>query len=192
MNDEIKKLNDENDRQDNEVSPGNQSQANNSKITHPDEDGKNMAQQIIADLSNQRADIDKNIQMTLGLVDELNKTNTLLNQIAQVLNQRGQTQAPNGNEEVQPPVNLEAIGQIGDVLEKLVSAYKNFKGSPNTAPSLIDQDFINEKMKQSFLDNLQTGEAITTFIKDSLKKKVTKEVINTSLADMGNDSHAPQ
>ena len=48
-------------------------------------------------------------------------------------------------------------------------------------------------MKQSFFDNLDTGEAITKFIKESLKKRVTKDIINTSLKDIGTASveHGP-
>ena len=52
-------------------------------------------------------------------------------------------------------------------------------------------------MKQTFFDNLETGESINNFIKNSLKKSVTKSVINTSLKDIGqsnntNAEHGPQ
>jgi len=60
----------------------------------------------------------------------------------------------------------------------------------DNAPALIDNETIQNKMKQTFFDNLETGESINTFIKNALKKSVTKQVINTSLADIGKSNEA--
>lgn len=188
MNKDIERLNAENRRQNEEVSPGDQSQAKFSNIKSNEEDNRQgMAEKIILDLGNQRQDIDSNKEMMKLMIDEINGIKTALNQITQVLNSTAQGTG-------QPPakgLNMETISALGDLAEKGVEVYKSLKGSP--APTaLIDQDFINKRMVQSFMDDLDTGTSITNFIKDSLKKKVTKEVINSSLADMGKDTHAPQ
>ena len=185
MNDEIDKINEQN-RKLSEPSPGDQSQAKFSKITTNEEDKKrSIAEGIIQDLGNQRQEIDSVKEMIKLILDEQNGIKTALNQVTQALNStvQGTTQTKG--------LNMETISALGDLAEKGVEVYKTLKGNP--APtSLIDQDFINERMKKSFLDELDTGSSINTFIKDSLKKKVTKEVINSSLADMGKDTHAPE
>ena len=177
-------MNEENRKQNEAVSPGNQSRAAHSSIKSPDEDNRaSMAQGIINDLGNQRADID----IILQTVQEMGKQ---INQITQALNQLARGVTPQTPE--QGKVNMETISLIGDLFEKGAAAYKSFKGEPSTAPALINQDFINKRMVESFMDDLDTGTSITNFIKDSLKKKVTKEVINKSLSDMGKpDTHAP-
>ena len=190
MNDDIENLNKENEKVNNYVSPGNQSRAAFSNITTPDEDKRmSVAQGIIEDQARQSEDIDV-IKKT---VTEMGNQ---INQIVQVLNQ------PQNNQSVQTQgatvqgqqqgLNIESITQLGDLLEKGITAYKSFKGNSDSPQPLIDQNMINERMKQSFMDELDTGASITRFIKDSLKKKVTREVINTSFKDMGTDAHAPQ
>jgi len=47
-------------------------------------------------------------------------------------------------------------------------------------------------MVESFMEDLDTGKSISNFIKTSLKKTATRQIINTSLKDIGNDEHAPQ
>ena len=44
-------------------------------------------------------------------------------------------------------------------------------------------------MVETFMDNLETGESINNFIKDSLKKSVTKNVINSSLKEIGSTAN---
>jgi len=188
MNKDIEKLNAENDRQNNEVSPGDQSGARFSKITSNEEDKKrSIAEGIIQDLGNQRQEIDSIKEMIKVVLDEQNGIKTALNQITQALNAtvQGNPQTPAKG------LNMDTIAALGDLAEKGVEVYKTLKGNP-VPTSLIDQDFINKRMVESFMDDLDTGKSIGTFIKDSLKKKVTREVINQSLADMGKDTHAPQ
>ena len=65
-------------------------------------------------------------------------------------------------------------GQLSDLLdskvgEKLID--RIFPDHSAQAP-LIDQDMINKEMVSGFMDNLETGKAITNFIKTSLKKNV--------------------
>jgi len=188
MNDDIEKLNAENRRQNEEVSQGDQSQAKFSKITTNEQDNKrSIAEGIIQELGNHTQEIDSIKEMIKIVLDEQNGMKTAINQLTETLN--GTVQ---GNP--QNPVkglNIDTIAALGDLAEKGVQVYKTLKGAPQQT-SLIDQEFINKRMVESFMDDLDTGKSITTFIKDSLKKKVTREVINTSLADMGKDTHAPQ
>ena len=189
MNDDIERLNAENQRQNEEKSPGDQSQARHSSITSPDEDKKiSMVEGIIGDLSNQRSEIDSIKEAIKLMADQMNGLTGAINQLAQgiVQPQQGQPTPPGQG------LNMENISALGDLAEKAMSAWKMYKGEPTAAPALINQDFINKRMVESFMDDLETGKSIGTFIKDSLKKKVTKEVINQSLSDMGKDTHAPQ
>jgi len=186
MNDEIERLNEQN-RKLNEPSEGNFSRAAFSHIKTPEEDNKrSMAEGIIQDLGNQRQEIDTIKEMIKLTIDEINGIKTALNQITSVLNSSAQNP-----QTATKGLNMDTIAALGDLAEKGVEVYKTLKGTP-AQTSLIDQEFINKRMVESFMDDLDTGKSITHFIKDSLKKKVTKEVINTSLADMGKDAHAPQ
>ena len=187
MNKDIERINEENRRQNDYISPGDQSQAKHSSITTPDEDNKrSIAEGIIQELGNHTQEIDSIKEAVKVMADQINALTGAINQLVQgTTPQQPGTPQANG-------LNMENISALGDLAEKAMSAWKIYKGDGQAAPQIIDQNFINEKMKQSFMDNLQTGEAITNFIKDSLKKKVTKEVINQSLADMGKDTHAPQ
>ena len=57
--------------------------------------------------------------------------------------------------------------------------------NPQAAAPLIDQDFINQKMKSAVLEDLETGENIRRFISTALKQKATKSVVNSALGDLG-------
>lgn len=135
---------------------------------------------------------------TLGIpkinerLDELNVSQNeiiaKLTQVIQVLNQgipQGQTvQAEAG--QIDPIQKLEAVSGIFD---KAVQLYTTFKQnqSPQAAPALIDQEFINKRMVESFMEDLDTGKSISTFIKNSLKKTATKNIVSTALKDIGHD-----
>jgi hypothetical protein len=79
------------------------------------------------------------------------------------------------------------IEQVGNLVETLSNAWNTIKGNSNPqAPApLIDQDFINQKMKSAVLEDLETGENIRRFISTALKQKATKSVVNTALGDLG-------
>lgn len=192
---DVNRINEEHRKDQKSDTHGDYSQAGKSLITHPDEDRKkSMVEGIIQDLANQRNDIDS-IKMGMGQMAEM------MNQQTQALNNLAQTIQPQTAQSQQPGVqglqglNMESISAIGDLVEKGISAYKSLKGAPPSETPLISEGFIKERMVKSFMDDLDTGTSITNFIKDSLKKKVTKEVINTTFKDMGNhepSSHAPQ
>ena len=56
---------------------------------------------------------------------------------------------------------------------------------------LISQEDIKNEMVTSFMDNLNTGKAINNFVKDALKKKVTRTVVNDTLSELGKTEHGP-
>ena len=79
------------------------------------------------------------------------------------------------------------IEQVGNLVETLSNAWNTIKGNsnPQAAAPLIDQDFINQKMKSAVLEDLETGENIRRFISTALKQKATKSVVNSALGDLG-------
>jgi len=110
MNDEIEKLNKENQRQNEYVSPGNQSKAALSNITTNEEDNhRSVAEGIIQDLGNQMVEIDAIKQAIGQLGTQLNKLTVAMNQMAQGVT----PQTPE-----QGKINMETISVIGDLFEK--------------------------------------------------------------------------
>jgi len=180
MNDDIERLNEENRRQNEAVSPGNQSKASSSSITTNEEDKhRSMAEGIISDLSNQRTDIDS-IKQTLGV---------LLRQVEQitlVLNRLAPGATPETPE--QGKINMETLSALGDLAEKAVTAYKNLKGSPAPTQSFLDQDYINEQVKKSVMGNFEIGDALVS----NLKSKLINKAVSSSVSDALKDTHAPQ
>lgn len=191
MSDEIDKINNEFRETQIPDTHGDYSGAKNSKITHPEVDAqkKSIAEGIIAELGNHTNEID-GIKQSIGQLAEM------INQQTQAINQLGQQ----GIQQAAPPgpslggqsLNLESVMALGDVAEKLVGAYKNLKGAPPAASPLIDQDFINKRMVESFMDDLDTGKSIGAFIKKSLQKNVTKGVINSTLKNIGDNVNEPE
>ena len=129
-------------------------------------------------------------------LDELNISQneiiSKLSQVIQVLN-NGVPQAAPIQEGVQadPMAKMELIGSLVDKAVNLYSTYKQ-NAAPQGTPALIDQNFINQRMVESFMEDLDTGKSISTFIKNSLKKTATRNIVNTALKDIGvNDSNDP-
>lgn len=174
-----------------EPSPGNQSKAAYSNITTPEEDNRkrNLAEGIISDLANQRSEIDSIKEAMKVLLEQQQQIVVLVNQQTQAINNLG-----GGNPQDQPlqqkGLNMENLSALGDVAEKLMGAWKSYKG--DNTPSLIDQETINREMQAAFFDNLNTGKSINNFVKDALKKKATKEVLKGTMEALGQDDHSPQ
>jgi len=178
MNEDIEKFNAQNDRLNN-PSEGNFSKAALSGIKTNEEDNRaSMAQGIINDLGNQRMDIDA-IKQAITLLG------TQINQITQALNKGVQPQAQ--GTEAAKAVNLEAISTLGDVAEKLVTAYKNLKGN-DPAPSFIDPNYINEQVKASVMGNFEIGNALIS----NLKSKLINKAVTASVTEALKDTHEPK
>jgi len=180
MNDDIEKLNQENQRQNESVSPGNQSRAAFSNITTPEQDNKrSMAEGIISDLGNQRADIDAIKQAIGQMASQINQLTVGMNQIAN----GAIPQTPE-----QGKINMDTLSALGDFAEKAIGAYKNLKGAPTGTQSIIDQDYINEQARKSIMGNFEIGEALV----NNLKSKLVNKAVASSVWDAMKDTHAPQ
>ena len=195
MNDEINRINEQNKKIDfPPKSEGDFSQAKNSSIRTNEEDKKlSMVEGIIADLSNQRIDIDATKQMLLAIVEEQNKTNTLLNQVVQSLNQGGQPnpQAAQG-QPAQNPLNIENISMLGDMAEKVVGVWKTLKG--NDTP-IVDEftKQITENAKSEAIESLNIVHLINKKVKGKLVQDIAGDIAGGVLNDTSKqDTHAPQ
>ena len=134
-------------------------------------------------------------------LDELNKNDNYLvaemSKVVNAINQIGQTisggQAiPQGEAPAigDPLQKMELLSNLFDKGLQLYTTYKQNKDPVAQAP-LIDQNFINQRMVESFMEDLDTGKSISTFIKSSLKKTATKNIVNTALKDIGQDTNEP-
>jgi len=180
MNDDIEKLNAENRKQNEAVSPGNQSRAAFSNITSPQEDNKrSMAEGIISDLGNQRTDIDAIKQAIGQMASQINQLTVGMNQIAN----GAIPQTPE-----QGKMNMETLNALGDLAEKAIGAYKNLKGNPAPTQSFLDQDYINEQVKKSVMGNFEIGDALVS----NLKSKLMNKAVASSVSDALKDTHEPQ
>ena len=187
MNDDIEKINEQN-RELNKPSEGNQSRAAFSNITTNEQDSKNsMAENIILDLGNQRQDIDFLKETSKTILNELNDVKRALNQITQVLNSTVQGSTNHASGLPEKGLNMESLSALGDLLEKGVSAYKNLKGT-SPAPSFIDPEYINEQVKASVMGNFEIGNALI----NNLKSKLVNKAVTASVTEALNDTHAPQ
>ena len=124
------------------------------------------------------------------LVQEMSKVVNAINQIGQ--NISGNQAIPQGETPAigDPLQKMELLSNLFDKGLQLYTTYKQNKDPVAQAP-LIDQNFINQRMVESFMEDLDTGKSISTFIKSSLKKTATKNIVNTALKDIGQDSNEP-
>lgn len=163
----------------------NYSQAANSEIKSVEQDqadAKSVLMQMINDQRQQREEIDKLNQSVQYIADKMAQIAQVVDKQSQVLNQIN----PNAVVQPQSPESqMDKLAGLGDLVEKAGPLLDRMFPKNEAAPPLIDNNTIQEKMKQTFFDNLETGESINNFIKNSLKKSVTKTVINSSLKDIG-------
>lgn len=167
------------------------SSAYKSAITTPaqDERKRNIAEGIISDLANQRTEIDSIKEVLKVISEQQNQLATLVNQQTQVMNNL----APGNPQDPKLPqqgLNMDNLSALGDVAEKIMSAWKSYKG--DSTPALIDQETINREMQTAFFDNLNTGKSINNFVKDALKRKATKDILKGTMEALGQDEHSPQ
>jgi len=175
MNDDIKRLNEQNRKQNEAVSPGNQSKAAFSSITTNEEDNRaSMAQGIINDLGNQRADID----IILQTVQEMGKQ---INQITQTLNQLAKGVTPQTQE--QGKVNMETISVIGDLFEKGAAAWKSLRGNDLVVDSFTQQ--ITENAKAEAIESLN----IVHLINKKVKGKLVQDIASGIAESVNNDTN---
>jgi len=174
----------------------NVSQASSSSITTNEEDKKrSMAEGIIQELGAHRQDIDSLKQGQEQIIIQQNQLAEMMNQVTQAVNnlaKGGQMSPQNtvGEPGGQLPkgLNMETLGALGDLAEKAVSAYKNLKGGDAPTQSFIDQNYINEQVKNSVMGNFDIGNALV----NNLKSKLINKAVASSVTEALKDTHGPE
>lgn len=163
----------------------------NLNISHelPDKEKEKIAKyKELADalgVTQQQEDMDKMQQSMQFLAGEAEKTNQAVNQIGEFI-KNGGVQAPQSQPQQGGGMDLEKAEIVGTLLEKAMGIYSQFKGTNNPPQtSLISNEEIQKRMVESFYDDLDTGKNIRGFITNALKKNATRQIINTSLKDIG-------
>lgn len=136
----------------NEVSQGNQSQANNSKITHPDEDNKKL--QVLNSI------IDNKLEpYRQDLSDTRTKLDALIAQLQQAAQMQQEQMNTQGMQGAAPTLNdipaeakAEVLSKLGTSLAQIIQAWKgNTGGTPTQA------DPFGEMFKQLGINIMQAG-----------------------------------
>ena len=162
----------------------NVSQASDSKILSVDEERAKMKQLVESlGIGQITEDVDVLKESVKAIATKTAECIEAVNKLTEVM-QNGQLPEAAPSQSNLDPAKLE---QMGNFFEQLSHVWNNFKGNNNSqAPApLIDQDFINQKMKSAVLEDLETGENIRRFISTALKQKATKSVVNSALGDLG-------
>ena len=160
------------------------SKADKSEITSPLED-KSQAQQaldrLVGDVSQLR---EENDSMKLAYQQLLNK----MEEIIQTVN--NQTVALGGSKEIatENQTNVSGLGGIKDIMDSKLGEKIIDRLFPeqSVTPNIIDQDYINAKVKKSIMGNFEVGEALI----ESLKSKIISKAITKSVSQIV--SHEPE
>lgn len=142
---------------------------------------------LVTDVKRQGEDIDRLNQSMTWAAEQIQKIALAVNQQTEVLNKISNQGIPQGGNDVKSSIAELLNSPLGErLMDKLLP------NESNVPAPLIDQNTINQKMTKAFMDDLETGESIRSFISDSLKKKATKEIVNKSLGNIGReDIHGP-
>ena len=148
---------------------------------------RSAVENLIQDVKTQRGDIDRLNQSVTYMADKLTQIAQIMDNQTKVLNTLS-----SGGGEVQGVQDdkMAQLEHIGTLAEKVVGIWRSTKDPP-AATALISQESIQAEMVSSYMDNLNTGKAINNFVKDALKKKVTREVVNSTLSELGKAEHGP-
>jgi len=173
MNDDIERINEQN-RKLNEPSEGNFSKAAFSHITTPQEDNKrSIAEGIIADLGNQRIDIDSIKQAIQMMSEQMNQLTTAFNNLGKGSNPQAPTQA----------LNMDSISAIGELVEKGAAAYKSLRGHDVVTDSFTQQ--ITDNAKAEAIESLN----IVHLINKKVKGKLVADIAGDIAGNVINDSN---
>ena len=161
----------------------------NQELKKENSDDKILALSNVLGINKMKAQIDELNQGQNSIIGKLSEVITGMNSITQAVNTNAQ-HAPESNAAINP---LDKIELISSLIDKLAPLYQIYKQTHEPAPlaPLIDQEFINKRMVESFLSELDTGKDIQTFVKTSLKRTATKNIINTALKDIGQNTDEP-
>jgi len=167
-----------------EQSKRNVSQAADSKILSVEEERQKLTQLVEAmGIRQLSEEVDILKESVKAIATKTSETIDCVNKLTEVM----QNGVPSTAETASSGLDPAKIEQVGNLVETLSNAWNTIKGNnnPQAAAPLIDQDFINQKMKSAVLEDLETGENIRRFISTALKQKATKSVVNSALGDLG-------
>jgi len=167
-----------------EQSKRNVSKAADSKILSVDEERQKLTQLVEAmGIRQLSEEVDILKESVKAIATKTSETIDAVNKLTEVM----QNGVPSTAAPASSGLDPAKIEQVGNLVETLSNAWNTIKGNsnPQAAAPLIDQDFINQKMKSAVLEDLETGENIRRFISTALKQKATKSVVNTALGDLG-------
>lgn len=175
------------------------SDADKSEIKSVDNEKSEAVSQLnrlVQDQQQQREEIDSIKVGMEQLAGKMQEMLDVINKQSDILGGAQNEVSINGTPQNTPPQpNVNNLIALKDILDSNLGTklIERLFPSEHAAPALIDNSLIQDKMKKTFFDNLETGESINNFIKNSLKKSVTKEVINSSLKDIGKQTitHEP-
>ena len=162
----------------------NVSQAADSKILSVDEERQKLTQLVEAmGIKQLSEEVDILKESVKAIATKTSETIDAVNKLTEIMQNGHAPEAAPSN----AGLDAEKIQQVGNLVETLSNAWNTIKGNsnPQAAAPLIDQDFINQKMKSAVLEDLETGENIRRFISTALKQKATKSVVNSALGDLG-------
>lgn len=187
MNDDIEKINERNRELNDETSPGDQSQARFSKITHPDEDKQKIAQGIIAELGQHREELDSIKEAIKLMGDQINALTGAINQMVKGGVLSGNTGVPGSS------LNMETVSAIGELLEKGAQAYKNFKGGDSAVVDSFTQTIV-DRSKQEAMQSLDIVSLINQKVKKTLVNDIAGDLAGHIIKDSSDTSneHAPK
>lgn len=137
---------------------------------------------LVQDVTAQREDIDKLNTSVRYIADKLTEMATVIDNQTKVLNQISQGAQTSTKNQFSELLNSDLGSKL---IDKLLPSDKT------SETPLISQEDIKNEMVTSFMDNLNTGKAINNFVKDALKKKVTRTVVNDTLSELGKTEHGP-
>lgn len=160
----------------------------NNELKKEDSQDKILALSKVLGIDNMKNQIDELNNGQNAIIGKMTEIIQGMNNITATIS--GQTPLTESTQE-NPLQKLQLIEGLISKAGEFYNIYKQNQ-TPHSAPALIDQDFINRRMVESFMEELDTGKSISTFIKNSLKKTASRNIVSTALKDIGNaDNNEP-
>ena len=127
------------------------------------------------------------------ILQKLNEFAAVISQQSEVLNtitQGGQTAPQNGGPQVDQLQKIQLLTELMDskIGDLLIKKLGGGEPAPVAAP-LISQEYINEKMRNSVMENFELGETILDAVKSTLKKKAVKGLTDAAIQETGLSDH---
>jgi hypothetical protein len=137
----------------------------------------------VKELSARMDRTEQNIDMIQKSITELIESNNKLVSLVQ-----GNPATTVTGSATMSPGQLDKMQSLGQIAETLANAFKIFKGDNQQTNAFgIDPNYVQEKIKESFMSNIEIGE----MIQKNLKSKLTQKAITSVLKDSVTGVHEP-